>query len=64
MVVALPTPEDLAEILACSPQVVDTAAGPMEYAEAGEGSPLLFTHGDMSAHIDLASACGLGAAKA
>lgn len=50
MVVALPTPEVLAGVLNRSPQVVDTAVGPMEYAEAGEGSPLLFAHGALGGY--------------
>ena len=40
-----PTADDLDEVLARPARVVDTAVGPVQYAEAGEGSPLLIAHG-------------------
>ncbi|MFZ5451766.1 MAG: alpha/beta fold hydrolase [Thermodesulfobacteriota bacterium] len=40
-----PTPADITECLTYPAQVVETAAGPMEYAERGEGLPLLAVHG-------------------
>lgn len=40
-----PTPTEIAACLTHPPQVVETAAGPMEYAERGQGPPLLSVHG-------------------
>jgi pimeloyl-ACP methyl ester carboxylesterase len=40
-----PTPDELQACLTYPAQVVDTARGPMEYAERGQGSPLLCVHG-------------------
>ena len=40
-----PTPRELAECLTQQPQVRQTAAGPLEYAERGQGPALLAVHG-------------------
>ena len=40
-----PTPEELAECLTTQPHVLQTAAGPVEYAERGQGPALLAVHG-------------------
>ncbi len=40
-----PTPGELEECLTYPPQVIPTAAGPMEYGERGDGPPLLAVHG-------------------
>ena len=40
-----PTVEDLDVLLARGPRVVRTVAGPVEYAEAGEGPVLMSVHG-------------------
>ena len=45
MDVRFPTAEDLDVLLARGPRVVRTVAGPVEYAEAGEGPALLSVHG-------------------
>lgn len=45
MSIALPTDSDLERLLAHKPQVVSTAVGPIEVAEAGAGTPLLSVHG-------------------
>lgn len=44
MNVKYPTEADLDRLLAVSPQVVSTAVGPIEYAEAGEGPVLVSVH--------------------
>ncbi|MDD2903941.1 MAG: alpha/beta hydrolase [Syntrophales bacterium] len=40
-----PTPAEIAACLTQPAQVVETAAGPVEYAERGQGLPLLSVHG-------------------
>lgn len=40
-----PTSAEIEECLTHPAQVLDTAAGPMEYAERGQGPPLLAVHG-------------------
>jgi pimeloyl-ACP methyl ester carboxylesterase len=40
-----PTPKELEECLAHHPQVIQTAAGPREYADRGQGPALLAVHG-------------------
>ncbi len=40
-----PTSAEIEECLTHPAQVIDTAAGPMEYAERGQGPPLLAVHG-------------------
>lgn len=40
-----PSPQEVEECLSHPAQVVETAAGPMEYGERGQGSPLLSVHG-------------------
>jgi pimeloyl-ACP methyl ester carboxylesterase len=40
-----PTPEELNACLSHPAQVLETAAGPLEYAERGQGPPLLCVHG-------------------
>jgi len=40
-----PTPAELKECLTHPPQVIETAKGPVEYAERGQGPPLLSVHG-------------------
>jgi pimeloyl-ACP methyl ester carboxylesterase len=40
-----PTPQELAECLTRPSQVAQTAAGPLEYAERGQGPELLAVHG-------------------
>ena len=40
-----PTPEELDACLTHAAQVIETARGPMEYAERGDGPPLLCVHG-------------------
>jgi len=40
-----PTPKELEECLTQYPQLIQTAAGPMEYADRGQGPALLAVHG-------------------
>lgn len=40
-----PTPAEIAECLTHPARVIPTAAGPVEYAERGQGSPILAIHG-------------------
>lgn len=42
---ARPRPEDFQSCLSETPQTVRTAAGPLEYADRGDGEPLLALHG-------------------
>ncbi|MCR2784606.1 MULTISPECIES: alpha/beta hydrolase [unclassified Microbacterium] len=43
----LPTPAELRACLAESPRTVTTAVGPVEYAERGDGEPVLSIHGTL-----------------
>ena len=40
-----PTPNEIEECLTHPAQIVETAAGPMEYGERGQGPPMLCVHG-------------------
>ena len=48
--VAFPSSEALTDFLDRSAQVVGTLAGPVQYAESGEGQPLLFAHGGLGGY--------------
>jgi pimeloyl-ACP methyl ester carboxylesterase len=48
--VAFPSAEAVTDCLDRPAQVVDTLAGPVQYAEAGQGRPLLFAHGALGGY--------------